>query len=59
MLASSTQHQNRSFYVVEGTRTVLNYTKKKNVSAKLLIFIVKYAMQTFDFLFAVVVVLVT
>ena len=50
MLASSTEHQNRSFYVVEGTRTVLKCTKKKNVRAKLLIFIVKYGMQIVYFL---------
>ena len=46
MLASSTQLQNRSFHVVERTRTSTKCQKMKNARAKrakLLFFIVKYA----------------
>ena len=46
MLASSTQLQNRSFHVVEITRTSSKCQKMKNAgakSAKVLFFIVKYA----------------
>ena len=46
MLASSTQLQNRSFHVVEGTRTSTKCQKMKNARAKrakILFFIVKYA----------------
>ena len=46
MLTSSTQLQNRSFQVVERTRTSLKCKKMKNARAKrakILFFIVKYA----------------
>ena len=46
MLTSSTQLQNRSFYVVERTRTSSKCQKMKNARAKrakILFFIVKYA----------------
>ena len=46
MLSSSTQLQNRSFYVVERTRTSSKCQKMKNARAKrakILFFIVKYA----------------
>ena len=46
MLTSSTQLQNRSFHVIERTRTSSNYQKMKNARAKrakILFFIVKYA----------------
>ena len=46
MLTSSTQLQNRSFHVVERTRTSSKCQKKKNARAKrakILFFIVKYA----------------
>ena len=46
MLTSSTQLQNRSFHVVERTRTSSKCQKMKNARAKrakILIFIVKYA----------------
>ena len=46
MLTSSTQLQNRSFHVVERTRTSLKCPKMKNARAKrakVLFFIVKYA----------------
>ena len=46
MLTSSTQLQNRSFHVVERTRTSSKYQKMKNARgkrAKILFFIVKYA----------------
>ena len=46
MLTSSTQLQNRSFHVVEGTRTSSKCQKMKNARAKrakILFFIVKYA----------------
>ena len=46
MLTSSTQLQNRSFHVVERTRTSSKCQKKKNTRAKrakILFFIVKYA----------------
>ena len=46
MLKSSTQLQNRSFHVVERTRTSLKCHKTKNARAKrekILFFIVKYA----------------
>ena len=46
MLASSSQLKNRSFHVLERTRTSSNCQKMKNVRAKrakILIFIVKYA----------------
>ena len=46
MLPSSTQLQNRSFHVVERTRTYLKCQKMKNARAKrakILFFIVKYA----------------
>jgi len=46
MLTSSTHLQNRSFTVVERTRTYSNYQKMKNARAKrakILFFIVKYA----------------
>ena len=46
MLTSSTQLQNRSFQVVERTRTSLKCQKMKNARAKrakILFFIVKYA----------------
>ena len=46
MLTSSTQLQNRSFHVVERTRTSSKCQKMKNTSAKrakILFFIVKYA----------------
>ena len=46
MLASSTQLQNRSFHVVERTRTSSKCQKMKNARAKrakILFFIVKYA----------------
>ena len=46
MLTSSTQLQNRSFHVVERTRTSSKRQKMKNArakSAKILFFIVKYA----------------
>ena len=46
MLTSSTQLQNRSFHVVERTRTSTNCQKMKNARAKrakLLFFIVNYA----------------
>ena len=46
MLTSSTQLQNRSFHVVEGTRTSAKCQKMKNARAKhakILFFIVKYA----------------
>ena len=46
MLASSTQLQNRSFHVVERTRTSTKCQKMKNARAKrakILFFIVKYA----------------
>ena len=47
MFTSSTQWQNRSFHVVEGTRTSAKCRKMKNARAKLakrLFFIVKYAI---------------
>ena len=47
MLASSTQLQNRSFHVVERTRTSTKCQKMKNARAKrakILFFIVKYAI---------------
>ena len=46
MLSSSTQLQNRSFYVIERTRTSSKCQKMKNARAKrakILFFIVKYA----------------
>ena len=46
MLTSSTQRQNRSFHVVERTRTSSRCQKMKNARAKrakMLFFIVKYA----------------
>ena len=46
MLTSSTQLQNKSFHVVEGTRTSLKCQKMKNARAKrakILFLIVKYA----------------
>ena len=46
MLTSSTQLQNKSFHVVERTRTSLKCQKMKNARAKrakILFFIVKYA----------------
>ena len=46
MLTSSTQLQNKSFHVVERTRTSSKCQKKKNARAKrakILFFIVKYA----------------
>ena len=46
MLTSSTQRQNRSFHVVERTRTSTKCLKMENARAKranLLFFIVKYA----------------
>ena len=46
MLTSSTQRQNRSFHVVERTRTSTKCQKMKNARAKrakILFFIVKYA----------------
>ena len=46
MLTSSTQLQNRSFHVVERTRTSSQCQKRKNTRAKrakILFFIVKYA----------------
>ena len=44
MLTSSTQLQNRSFHVVEGTRTSSKCQKMKYAKrAKILFFIVKYA----------------
>ena len=46
VLTSSTQRQNRSFHVVESTRTAMKCTKIKTARAKrakLPFFIVKYA----------------
>ena len=43
MLTSSTQLQNRSFHVVERTRTASKCQKMKNARAKILFSIVKYA----------------
>ena len=43
MLKSSTQLQNRSFHVVERTRTSSKCQKMKNARAKVLFFTVKYA----------------
>ena len=46
MLTSSTQLKNRSFHIVEKTRTSLKYQKMKHAPAKrekILFFIVKYA----------------
>ena len=46
VLTSSTQRQNRSFHVVESTRTAMKCTKVKTARAKrakLPFFIVKYA----------------
>ena len=43
MVTSSTQLQNRSFHVVERTRTSTNCQKMKNARAKILFFIDKHA----------------
>ena len=60
MLTSSTQLQNRSFHVVERTRTSSKCQKMKNARAKrakILYFIVKYAnLWGFSFVAVVVVV---
>ena len=59
MPTSSTQQQNRSFHVVERTRTSSKYQKIKNARAKrvkTLFFIVKYANLWGSNLLAVVVV---
>ena len=48
MLTSSTQLQNRSFHVVERTRTSTKCQKMKNARAKILFFVVKYGVVRRD-----------